>query len=498
MNTDGFASILAILRRSWLIIVVLVVLGIVQMNVIRHSQGARYVARADVVLSPTDLASALSGIGQYVDPTVVDETEQALASSPQLFAYTARVNPRLGSADDLAALTSAAKSGSTITFSADDSSATRAVAVANAVAQAYPAWRASVAGSSIDKAIAQIRRQLKVGGDTTDLNSQLDRLRVLKTLTSGNVLLVEPTTAATKTRPKPVSDSILGAFIGLFVALVAVAIREALDSRVRTENEVEDLLSVPVLGTVEKLPRKAKAVVSGRDAERFGDMYSLLAAGLVRRRGDVEDGAALTIAVTSATPGEGKTTTSLNLAAALARRNARVVLIDFDTRRPSIGRVLKVPAQAPGAEEAIRQPGNLESLLWEVGMNGAGPQVTQSVGPGQTRTIGGRLEVLPIRPSRLDTLAGRSDRIRALLAAASDRADFIVIDTSPALSTPDVTELAALVDVVLLVVRHGVVSRRNLQAMSRLQRTWPSDVDVEAVVVGAPADVQTYAYYSAA
>jgi Mrp family chromosome partitioning ATPase len=498
VTTDGLETFLAILRRSWLVIVVLMALGVAQMNVIRRSQGPRYAAHARVILSPTDLATALSGIGQFVDPTVVDETEQALASSPQLFAYTARRNPGLGSASSIRSGMSVSKSGSTITFSGSGSSSSRVIANVNAVARAYPTWRASVAGSTIDQAISQVRQQLKAGGPNADLTSQLDRLQLLKTLSSGTVLHVEPTTSAAKTRPTPVSDSLLGAFIGLFVALIAVAIREALDSRVRSETEVEDLLAVPVLGTVEKLPRKVTTVVSGREAERFGDMYSLLAAGLVRRRGDDAGAGALTIAVTSATPGEGKTTTSINLAAALARRNARVVLIDFDTRRPAIGRVLRLPPQARGAEEAMRQPAALESLLWEVGMNGSGPNVSPASATPTRPMSEGRFEVLPIRPSKLQSLAGRRDRIRAVIEAAGERADFIVIDTSPALSTPDVTELVTVVDALLVVVRHGVVSRRTLQAMSRLQRTWPAQVDVEAVVVGAPTDVQTYAYYAPA
>ena len=72
-----------------------------------------------------------------------------------------------------------------------------------------------------------------------------------------------------------------------------------------------------------------------------------------------------------------------------------------------------------------------------------------------------------------------------------------MIDTPPALSTPDVTELAKFVDMVLLVVRHGRVSRRNLQSLRRLHRTWP-DVDVQAVLVGVPTDGSTYSYYSGA
>src|SRR5437763_15976300 len=89
------------------------------------------------------------------------------------------------------------------------------------------------------------------------------------------------------------------------------------------EEEVEGLLDVPVLGSVEALPRGTQLATSQKGRERFGDMYGLLAANVAH---DTDGDRAVVIAVTSATAREGKTTTASNLATALARRNARVVL----------------------------------------------------------------------------------------------------------------------------------------------------------------------------
>src|SRR6476619_3108300 len=103
MRTEGFGALVAIARRSVWIIVLLVALGVIQMNVIRHAQGPQYTASAQVILAPTDLASAVSGLNTIVDPTVIDQTEQALADSPQLYQYAAARDRSLGSADELAA-----------------------------------------------------------------------------------------------------------------------------------------------------------------------------------------------------------------------------------------------------------------------------------------------------------------------------------------------------------------------------------------------------------
>jgi Mrp family chromosome partitioning ATPase len=493
VKTQGFATLVAIARRSLWIVLLLVVLGAIQMNVIRHVQGPRYEARAHVILSPTDLASALSGLTNYVDPTLIDQTEQALADSPQLYAYAAQRDRSLGTAADLEAASTATKNGSTITFGASDSDSHRAAAIANLVAGSYPGWRAQVSGRAIDHAIAQLRAQQKsAGGADPDLAAQLNKLELLKTLTSGNVLLVESAHSATKVRPTPIKDTVLGAFIGLFVALLVTGIREALDSKVRSEDEIEDVLDVRVLGSIENLPRKATPVASGRDADRYGDMYALLAASIVQQR----DGAGPTvIAVTSATAEEGKTTTAVNLAAALARRNSRVKLFDLDTRRPSVGRLLRIPADRPGAEAVLLKGSSVDSLLWDVGLNGSGPSVTPSRDAQARGARRSNLQVLPIRPATIQTLAATGGRLETLLLEASADTDFVVVDTPPALSTSDVTELAKFVDLVLVVVRHGQVSRRDLEALHRLHRTWPN-VDVQAVMVGVPADGSSYSYYS--
>ncbi len=494
MRSEGFGALVSIARRSIWIIALLVALGVIQMNVIRHAQGPEYAASARVILAPTDLASAVSGLSTYVDPTLIDQSEQALADSPQLYQYAAGRNHRFGSADDLAAASNASKSGSTITFTATSPTSARAVGTVNLVAKSYPAWRAAVSSRAIDRAIVLLQAQLRQSGSNPDLLAQLSKLRVLKTLTSGNVLLVETADSATKTRPRPVKDSLLGGFIGLFVALLVIGLREALDSKVRSEEEIEEVLDVPVLGAIETLPRKVSPVISDRDAERYGDMYALLAASLVQQR----EGNRLTvIAVTSATAEEGKTTTAVNLAAALARRNARVKLLDLDTRRPSLARLLRIPLDEPGGEQVLLGRANVDSLLWDIGMNGSGPkaQPARAAARARTREGGSSLQVLPIRASAVHTLAAHAERLETLLREASAEADFVVIDTPPALSTPDVTELAKFVDMVLLVVRHGRVSRRSLQSLRRLHRTWP-DVDVQAVLVGVPTDGSTYSYYS--
>ena len=505
MRSEGIETLKAVARRSAWIVALLVLLGIAAMTLLRQHQGASYEAGAQVVLSPIDLGAAVSGFQGYVDPDVLNQTEEALASSAQLFNRAATVtHGALGTGNDLQSATSVSKNGGTVTFTATGVDPRRTVKIANAVAAVYPRWRADVSSAAITQAIRQVENQLKTTTPRDpSLVDLLNKLKVAKTATGGNVLLVERADAATKTRPRPIRDALLGAFIGLFFGLILVAAREAIDTRVRSEGEVEEILSVPLVGAVETLPRRAGLVAIGRHRERFGDMYALLAANLAQT---AVDGETIIIAVTSATAEEGKTTTASNLAAALATRSANVVLIDLDSRKPSLAKVFHIPPDAPGVDEIVGSRMRPEDALWAVSLNGQGPIVYPAKGETapdrggvQTSNGGtkqGSLRVLPIGATGMPGgLAGRTPALRTLLASLSETADFIVLDTPPALAMPEMTEISELVDTVLIVVRHGRVSRRSLAALTRIRRNWRS-ADVAAVLVGTPRHDEGYAYYS--
>jgi len=218
-------------------------------------------------------------------------------------------------------------------------------------------------------------------------------------------------------------------------------------------------------------------------------MYALLAASIARLR---EGERPTVIAVTSATAAEGKTTTAVNLATALARRNEDVCLIDLDTRRPSIAATLKIPADAHGVDRALVQKVKIADLLWDIRPDRAG----MTARPAGMATNGrkSRLQVLPMGAS-VGSISPHVDRLTSLIEEASQSADYVIVDTPPALSVADVTELAKLADIVLVVVRYGQASRRNLDALRRLHRTWPA-VDIRAVMVDTPADGDTYTYYA--
>jgi Mrp family chromosome partitioning ATPase len=505
MGSAGIEELKSVLRRSAVLIVVVVLIGVVAMNLVRLHGGPHYQAAARVLLNTGDLSSAALGINPtYQDPNRLDAAEQNLANSPELYIYAAqRANGKAGTPSQLRDATSATVANNVVAFEAKASNADRALLMVNTVASAYPDWRAQVQGRTIETAINQVNSQVTRFGKTPALEQQLQRLQVLKTLSTGATLFVERGTAAVKTAPKPVSDSLLGAALGLVVALLIVGGREFFDTRVRSESDVEDALDAPVLATIASLPRRMRTTLVSSGAGRFNDEYQLLAANIAQ----IFDGheGTVQLAVTSALPGEGKTTTATNLAAALSRRGAQVVLADFDLRKPAVSEFVGIPRSAAGVSELLAGSAELRSVLWQVQPNGTGfhvdgdqrPQLVPArkrTGQSATAIVEGSLMVMPggVVPRADSGL--RFARLPSVLDRLPRELDFVVIDTPPALLVAGMAELAQSVDAVVVVVRYGYVHRRRLRSLGRQARAWRARV-IGAVLNDSPGTEGYLNYY---
>jgi Mrp family chromosome partitioning ATPase/capsular polysaccharide biosynthesis protein len=387
-----------------------------------------------------------------------------------------------------------------IDFTAKADDATLAVATANAVAKRYLVFRSTVSGISTQQAIAKLRARLAKGTTgKTEINRLLQQLELQQTLNSGDAIVIDPAQKATKVAPTPVRDGLLGAAIGIVLALMISAVRELLSTRVRSEGEIEDIIGRPVIATIPRLPKAAPIVVLGRHEARFGDIYSLLAANIEQEElDDVGRGShGKAIAIASAVAGEGKTTTAVNLGIAMAKRGLNVALVDFDLRKSALGRIFGLPAQSAGVLQIVQSKRPVDSVLWSYPITGNSSHAKRLLDDGSPRgrkPLQAPLVVVPSGGSDLTGGPARSPNATAMIERLRLGFDVVIIDTPPALLATEMAELSAAVDSVIVVVRYGGPTRRDLTQLSRQAATWKAGVS-GVVLTAAPTSFERRQYY---
>jgi capsular exopolysaccharide synthesis family protein len=169
------------------------------------------------------------------------------------------------------------------------------------------------------------------------------------------------------------------------------------------------------------------------------------------------------LVVTSAFPGEGKTTTAVNVAIAFAQRGERVLLVDADLRRGSLDRIFNLDDRSFGLSTVLTQPTAHESV--------ATPLAELPL-----------LSVMPTGPrppNPAEMLS--SNRMEEQLRQWALEFDRVVIDTAPVLAVSDTQAMSALADTVILVARAGVTRKRALVRARDL--LWRINAPIAGVVV---------------
>ena len=199
---------------------------------------------------------------------------------------------------------------------------------------------------------------------------------------------------------------------------------------------------------------RARRVIFPDEESLAADAYRMLRTQLLQR---VRQSGARVIGVASPADGDGKTLTAVNLALALAAEpNQTILLVDFDLRRPNVGRLLGVP-DVRGVESVLRGEITVDEALWR-------PEGLS------------RLAVLPTAPlpgSSSEILAAEHTRafLQEIRTRYVDR--LVLLDLPPVLLTDDVLTLAPLLDGVLLVISEQRTRREDLARAQSLLAAVP-------------------------
>ncbi|HZS61903.1 MAG TPA: polysaccharide biosynthesis tyrosine autokinase [Gemmatimonadaceae bacterium] len=280
-----------------------------------------------------------------------------------------------------------------------------------------------------------------------NLLGQYQLSRIGESAETGRVRVIDaavlPTIPVSPHRKRSV---FLAAVIGIALAIAGAALLDRFDDSVQTPDEIRDRLRLPLLGSIPRVrnapPHDAARLVTHVEpqslvAEAFRSLRTNIA--FARAHQDLR-----TIVVTSAAPGDGKSTIAVNLATTFAQQGQRTLLIDADLRRAVIDRTFDLP-RSPGLTEFLVGSHTLEAVARETDVP--------------------NLYILPSGhfPPNPSELLG-SQPMRAGLEAATKAFDMVVIDSPPVLAVTDASVLSALVDGTIIVVRLGVSAR---EAVSR-------------------------------
>ncbi|MEA2455039.1 MAG: tyrosine-protein kinase [Thermoleophilaceae bacterium] len=330
--------------------------------------------------------------------------------------------------------------------------------IANGFADGVVTSRSNVVRSEADKLIAGLRQQVQdaqdAGENTDALSANIAALQTVRE--KGDPTMHVETRAdapAAAFSPRPMLTIFAGLIGGLILGVGGAFAMSALDPRLRREEQLRDLYSLPILARVPKEKRaptytlgKRRFGIGPRERQRralppgelsaatlesFRTLRTMLAA---QRR---EDGNSRSILVTGPSPSEGKTTTAINLASSLALAGNRVILIEADFRRPTVGEALGVRARV-GIGDVL-----LGNVALEDALVLAPPFGDNLCALLVDRADDWLAEVLSLPAAQ------------ALLEDAKRLADYVVLDSPPLTQVIDAMPLARQVDDVVLVTRLG-------------------------------------------
>ena len=270
-----------------------------------------------------------------------------------------------------------------------------------------------------------------------------EELRLTEVQSVDSIVIVEKATApSAPIRPRILINVLLALVVGAMLALGVIFLIEYLDDRVKTPQDLYKVVNTPILGAIAQLPntgtrkkdehslRQESLITANQPRHPITEAYRSLRTSL--QFSSVDD-VMRSLLVTSATPGEGKTTTAANLAVVLAQSGRSVILIDADIRKPQQHKIFHLP-KSPGLTDAmVASNSPLAFFLHDTDVPNLRVMTSGKEAPNPAELLG-------------------SKRMKQVIESLNAEADVLVFDAPPLLAVTDAQVLASQVQGVLLVV----------------------------------------------
>lgn len=241
--------------------------------------------------------------------------------------------------------------------------------------------------------------------------------------------------------PKTARNIGLGLALGLALGIGIALLRDLLDNTVKDRETLEAITGAGIVGTVplDKERRKQAAISFDNDNSAIAESFRKVRTNLQFL---AVDNPPRVIVVTSSMPSEGKSTTAINIALALAEAEHNVVLVDGDMRRPTLHKYLDLVGPV-GFSTVLSGAATLDEALQKTRFTGLTVLTSGAVPPNPSELLG-------------------SQSARKLLSELRAQFDYVIVDSTPLLAVTDAAILAAGADGVLIMARYGHTRRDQL------------------------------------
>lgn len=271
-------------------------------------------------------------------------------------------------------------------------------------------------------------------------------------------------------KPNKALNIILGLAIGLIVGVGLAFFIEYLDTSVKTIDDVERALQSPVLGVI---PQNVGYLLDEGVESQHAEAYRVLRTNLLFSR---KDDKLNTIVVVSAGAGEGKSTTTLNLATVFAQAGQRVLIVDSDLRRPTMHKLVHVSNNI-GLTNYLLKQNTIEEVI------------QRSSVPTLDVMASGKL------PSSSMNILG-SAQMKEMIAELKQRYDYVFFDSPPIMGVSDAAVLASEVDMVIQVIQYRRYPQpMNIRAKQMIEKVGGNLIGIVLNNINMSQD-ESYYYYS--
>ncbi len=313
----------------------------------------------------------------------------------------------------------------------------------------------------------------------SNLVATYQQVKLNEAQATNNIVIAEPATAPVlPIRPRTRTNVLLAAVVGALLALGVAFLVEYLDDTIKTPDDISRVSGLSTLGAIARLKEAGgtrQLIAWLRTKAPESEAYRTLRTNI---QFSSVDNPVRSLLITSSGPGEGKSTTTANLAVVLAQTSQRVIVVDTDLRRPVLHKVFGVP----------NNTGLTTALL-----AGDSTSVEDYLQPTEIENLS-VLTSGPVPPNPSELLG--SHRMGHLIEALSNAADIVLFDSPPVLAVTDAVVLARQVDGILLVADAGHTREHALVgAVAELQKTGANVLGVALNRLDARRGGYYYYYY---